>query len=194
MAKPNPTLPELSEQEIARFRQSIEQNDPDECWPWQKARDQDGYGLFKIRGRMRRATRYAYLLHYGVQPGEMLVLHHCDNPPCCNPAHLFLGTVRDNALDCKAKGRLNTASGDNNGSRKRPDRLQRSDGHWTHRAIPPTFGERNGAARLTAERVGEIRALHAAGALSIGQIAAQFEVAHETVRKVILRRTWRHVR
>lgn len=78
---------------------------PDACWPWMRVPSTGGYGLAKYKGRRRIASRVAWELTNGPIPGGMQVLHHCDNPPCCNPAHLFLGTVADNVADMIAKGR-----------------------------------------------------------------------------------------
>lgn len=78
---------------------------PDGCWIWTGARFPFGYGAIKIGGRPRGAHRTAWELVNGPIPEGLNVLHHCDNPPCVNPAHLFLGTLRDNALDMFAKGR-----------------------------------------------------------------------------------------
>jgi hypothetical protein len=77
----------------------------DVCWPFQGARNSKGYGQIRIGGRMVPAHRAAYEAATGAAPGELHVLHRCDNPPCCNPAHLFLGTAGDNVRDCAAKGR-----------------------------------------------------------------------------------------
>lgn len=71
------------------------------CWVWTAAHDQDGYGLFKLKGKMLRAHRVAW----GDVPLGLNVLHHCDNPPCVRRSHLFLGTVADNNHDAIAKGR-----------------------------------------------------------------------------------------
>lgn len=79
---------------------------PDACWPWMAARTTHGYGSFHKDGTRRLAHREAYELENGVLPDGTQVLHSCDNPPCCNPAHLFLGTYRDNVHDMKAKGRI----------------------------------------------------------------------------------------
>ena len=54
---------------------------------------------------MFSAHRLAWEAANGPIPAGLLVLHHCDNPPCCNPAHLYVGTAKDNARDCKARGR-----------------------------------------------------------------------------------------
>lgn len=76
-----------------------------ECWEWQGSRDA-GYGTICLSQRIYYTHRIAYQLGTGLDPGPLLVCHHCDNPPCCRPSHLFLGTVKDNANDAVAKGRL----------------------------------------------------------------------------------------
>jgi hypothetical protein len=79
---------------------------PDACWLWTGTRDRDGYGVIGDETRRQvRAHRIAYERVYGAVPPERYVLHRCDNPPCCNPAHLFLGTNADNMADKTAKGR-----------------------------------------------------------------------------------------
>lgn len=78
---------------------------PDECWPWTAATRRRGYGIFTVNRRNFVAHRLAFQVATGIDPGELLVCHTCDNPPCCNPAHLFLGTNSDNMRDMVAKGR-----------------------------------------------------------------------------------------
>jgi hypothetical protein len=90
-----------------RLWRHVRRGAPDDCWEWQAGRNRGGYGRMEI-GHPRRsfgAHRAAYLLCVGDIPDGLDVLHSCDNPPCCNPAHLFLGTDCDNASDCIAKGR-----------------------------------------------------------------------------------------
>ena len=81
--------------------------DPDECWEWiPKARHKFGYGIFMDRPYgTKKAHRVAWELTNGEIPNGLMVLHTCDNPPCCNPNHLFLGTAQDNSLDMMSKGR-----------------------------------------------------------------------------------------
>jgi len=78
---------------------------PDQCWPWTRWLDRDGYGAFTTDGRTHKAHRLAFQLATGTDPGSLVVCHSCDNPSCCNPAHLFLGTQADNLRDMRTKGR-----------------------------------------------------------------------------------------
>lgn len=76
------------------------------CWLWTGKRDAKGYGRFCHFGRQLLAHRVYFAIEHGALKDGVLVCHHCDNPPCVNPAHLFAGDHRENALDCSAKGRL----------------------------------------------------------------------------------------
>ena len=77
------------------------------CHEWQSTIDRDGYGRFYFDGAQEKAHRMAYRLFVG-NPGELAVLHRCDNRKCVNPDHLFLGTIQDNVRDMDAKGRRGT--------------------------------------------------------------------------------------
>lgn len=74
------------------------------CWEWQGGKDQDGYGALRW-GWEQRAHRVAYWIARGSYDRSLQVLHTCDNPACCNPNHLFLGTAADNNRDMVQKGR-----------------------------------------------------------------------------------------
>ena len=90
----------------ARFWPKMDKCAEDACWEWSAAKDNWGYGLF-YGDSFTRAHRMAWVLTNGPIPEGLCVLHACDNPPCCNPAHLWLGTHLDNARDRENKGRGN---------------------------------------------------------------------------------------
>lgn len=85
------------------FWSNVDKRGPDECWPW-KGREK-GYGQARFGGQAISAYRLAYILEKGEVPEGMVVCHSCDNPPCCNPAHLWVGTHSENTLDMVKKGR-----------------------------------------------------------------------------------------
>lgn len=92
-----------------RFWPKVDVQGLDECWPWLGGVN-DGYGLAYIGDNKHKAAhRLAFELWWSVTlPSWLHVLHTCDNPPCCNPAHLWLGTNADNVRDRDAKGRTAT--------------------------------------------------------------------------------------
>jgi len=94
---------------MIRFWAKVDQRDPDECWKWGAATNDDGYGVFKLAGRMEKSHRVAFYLHNGFWPE--VCRHSCDNPPCCNPGHLLDGTHADNAQDRVQRGRHFIATG-----------------------------------------------------------------------------------
>lgn len=96
--------PNLTETNVLRFTTKVDTTPgPDACWPWKAYRDRHGYGKINIRGDVHYASRIAFLLANDDWPAA--VCHRCDNPPCCNPAHLFGGTQVDNYRDMERKGR-----------------------------------------------------------------------------------------
>jgi len=102
------------EEIIYNFFDKIDIGGEDECWEWNSRRDDCGYGRIDIYGRPVLAHRFSYKLQIGEIPSRLDVLHSCDNPPCCNPKHFFLGTQADNMKDKMLKGRA--AKGSNNGN------------------------------------------------------------------------------
>ena len=89
-----------------RFWSHVDRGADDACWPWTAATSHQGYGLFTVSpGHQRTAHRMAYELTHGSFDDVLKVCHTCDHPPCCNPAHLFLGTNQANTDDIMRKGR-----------------------------------------------------------------------------------------
>lgn len=159
--------PHLWEHAEARFR-ALAPAEPgaNGCMLWTRARFGNGYGSFKIlQGFCVGAHRMAYALHHGTSPGDKQVCHQCDTPLCVNPAHLFLGTNTENIADRVAKGRSNRAG---------------------------ALGEKNPAARLTAEQVSAIRDLIASGQTNV-RIAARYDVSHSLISAIRRGKAWKVV-
>jgi hypothetical protein len=94
----------MNERAIARFWSKVAKGDG--CWEWQGGRNDAGYGIFYPTSDNRSlAHRVCWEICNGEIPEGLCVLHRCDNPPCCNPAHHFLGTKGENNADKIAKGR-----------------------------------------------------------------------------------------
>jgi hypothetical protein len=162
------------------------------CWEWTGGTYRGGYGRAFVRRRDMRAHRLAWALFVGPIPDGLQVLHRCDNPPCVNPAHLFLGTHRENMADRDAKGRV--ASGDRAGARTRPERLAtKANGRHMSVTHPERVarGERNAAAKLTAARAAEIRRRYGAGGISQRQLGREYGVDQSVISGVVRGRIWK---
>jgi hypothetical protein len=109
----------FTQQSIDRFMKNVINNGPTECWGWKKSLDQDGYARVCFRYIDSQHTinmsghRFMMVIQTGqpIPPG-LVVMHSCDNPICCNPNHLSIGTVADNNLDKKLKGREKAPRGE----------------------------------------------------------------------------------
>lgn len=80
------------------------------CFEWQRSRNKAGYGKVTFNGRQQLAHRVSFAVFRNADIDSLFVCHHCDNPCCINPSHLFLGTCKDNMDDAKIKGRLSSGS------------------------------------------------------------------------------------
>ncbi len=204
---------------VCAFWASVTVKGLDDCWLWDERLDKDGYGdarFVRFNGKKERhAHRIAWALENGPIPDGMSVLHCCDdrypvddktNRKCVNPAHLKIGTPADNAADCKKHGRLNTASGNNNGARKHPERLRRGDEHFSKKNPEKVArGERSGArlhpekmartgkshwsTRLTEDQVREIRL----SGEPVSVLSARYNVCGVHIHNIISRKKWKHV-
>ena len=135
------------------------------CWLWTRRLNKDGYGQMKPTGNRidQHAHRISWQLHNGTIPDGLKVLHHCDNPPCVNPAHLFLGTDKDNSDDMMRKGRNR-----------------------------PLRGEQNAASKISVRDVMEIRRRRTCGE-TLDSLARAFNVSDVTISRTVRRLSWRHV-
>lgn len=152
----------------ARFAAKYEVEGTTGCWIWMAAKKPSGYGNFMMckvngRGTFVNAHKASWLLHKGPIPDGLCVLHHCDNPQCVNPAHLFLGTKKDNSQDMLAKGRGGPVA---------------------------TGGEAHPVSKLTSVKVRQMREARARGAL-LAELATQFGVGEPTVWYACAGRTWK---
>ena len=188
MAKPKPITINPSQKRIKQFWACVDkspgQGPNGDCWEWKGGLGKDGYGKTTIGCQTLRANRVAYFLATGDNPVELLVCHSCDNPPCCNPAHLSKETNAGNQADMKNKGRA--ASGLRQGRYTKPERTARGERHGA-RTRPEKF------AILNEERVIQIRALHATGNYSMPSLAVRFGVCRSAIQSVVHRRSWKHV-
>ncbi len=148
--------PEMLASLRSRFASKVKVGGPDECWLWlAKATANYGYGRMTAgRGRYLRSHQVAWALANGPIADGLVVLHSCDNPACCNPRHLTVGTQSDNMADARGKNRA---------------------------ARPPKHaGESHPGAKLRDEDVAEIRR----GGSTLDQAAAQFCVSTKTIWRI----------
>lgn len=148
-----------------RFWPKVKIGAPDECWEWQAYRNKLGYGVIGTgSNRSALAHRVAWTLSKGQIPASLLVCHRCDNPACCNPDHLWLGTNAENIADMKAKRRARAPRG------------------ASHKL-----------SKLTDEIVREIRRDYVPRQVSQEHLARRYGVSQILVSLVIRRKIWTHV-
>jgi hypothetical protein len=147
-----------------RFWEKVDVGREDDCWVWKARRDACGYGQILFQRRGLRAHRLSWELKNGAIPRGMLVCHRCDNPPCVNPAHLFLGTHTDNMRDMRRKGRGRT---------------------------PALEWERHPACKLHRCHVEAIRRLDESGVFSRSEIAELFETTSGNIGLIVRGVTWK---
>lgn len=133
-----------------------------DCWEWKGVLNNDGYGIFNYGKNTSGAHRVSYELFYGILiPKGICVCHHCDNPSCVRPSHLFLGTIADNVKDKVKKGRQSSLKYEN-----------------------------HGMAKLTWIQVREIRRLYNEDNYTLDKLSKIFLVNCQNISSIIRNKTW----
>lgn len=157
-----PDLPDTIKDRISeRFWRRVEKTDG--CWVWTGCKDRKGYGRFTLEQRWTGAHRFSWVMHNGPISNNLFVCHRCDNPPCVNPGHLFLGTNTDNVADMDTKGR---------------------------RVCNPLHGAAHPMAKITDAQVIAIRQITGRSQQSI---ADQYGVTQVLISKIRRRDIWKHI-
>jgi hypothetical protein len=205
---------------VAKFLEKLPSGlDQNQCWEWQGSIFNNGYGDFVVGTRgnpnhyRERPHRFAFM-HYNQAkiPKDKMVCHRCDNPKCCNPHHLFLGSSKDNARDCLEKGRwvrreISVATGKRVARKLKHNKF----GQWMKPGDNPNIrkgrkmsskevsammkkiapkGENHYRSKFTAAQIEEVFRLRSKG-ISYREIGAQFGVGATCIYKIIKRKRWK---
>ena len=154
---------DFSERDAKRFWGHVERPADESCWLWRNAA---GYGQFSLHGKNVSAHRASWELANGQIDSGSFVCHTCDNPPCVNPSHLFLGSNSDNIKDSVSKGRSTSR-------------------------FPVMRGEDHYRARITEQDVKDIRRLTLTS--TDREVGKVYGLAESTVSAIRCRRIWKHV-
>ena len=173
------TLPGWSAKDTARFWAKVDRSGgPDSCWIWTASRHPTGYGQFMFMRVPRSTHRLALTLRDGSKPSSLFACHHCDNPPCCNPRHLFWGNHADNMRDARNKGRnwIPPASA--------------MDKAHAKLAVDYSNGKMPNHCRFSSNEVEDMRSRWAAGESQVS-IAARYGVRQGHIHTIVMRKTYR---
>jgi hypothetical protein len=174
--------------EVVRFWSKVNKDGPvfredlGPCWIWTGTLDKDGYGFFHLttvggaKRKMVRAHRYAYNLEHESIASELFACHHCDNPPCVRPSHIYPGTAKQNSQQSVKSGRF--IKGDRAPYSRNPERYPR--------------GSQKIHSKLTEDIVRDVRARAAQG-IAINALAREYGVDFNTIKWAVNRTKWKHV-
>lgn len=176
---------------LARFWKRVKRRTKTQCWPW--LGPADPYGRIRIDGRRWSTHRLSWWIHFGEIPKGLSVLHSCDNPPCCNPNHLWLGTTKDNMADMSKKGRA--AKGLRHGTHTQPGsrRYGLENGSYTHpEKRVHTRGEKCGTSKITRQQMKQIRARYKPRKVTQRALAKEYGISQTEVCKIIHKERWQY--
>lgn len=153
----------IAQKDKDRFWAKVEKKGKDECWEWTACKDYQEYGVFWLAPKNKRAHRFSWTLHCGKIPDGLCVCHHCDNPSCVNPAHLFVGTTVDNTQDSVQKGRR-----------------QQGEAHANSKLTEEMV------LQIRCDYENMIKK-------SVYKLTGKYGVSHVTIHRIVTRKTWRHI-
>lgn len=151
------------------------------CWEWQGPLSEKGYGIVVFRRLRMRVHRLVASQYLGDLEGGVFVCHQCDNPPCCNPSHLFIGTAKDNYWDAISKGRI---------SESWMEHVPTSHSHSL--ASRARQCENHKHSKLTVEIVTAIRR-EASRGVRQSELVERFGISQTAISRVVSGRTWKHL-
>ncbi len=152
------------------FWSQVDNSSEDDCWIWFGPRGNHGYGVFGWNNKSSTAHRFAYEHSFGEIKPSSIICHHCDNPLCVNPIHLFAGTYQDNVDDMIKKDRQN----------------------WSGFGTRNQDGEKNCMVKLTEEQVKDIRSARKSGVM-LKDLAKKYHVHPPAISRVCNGKRWRHL-
>ena len=155
---------EITQKDINRFWNSVEQRGDNECWGWNLCTTQQGYALFSAGGGLHRAQRFAYTYSIAPIPTKLRVVSTCKDRTCCNPKHLYTATQGELLQDARERGTLCV------GSKNRASKLTET----VVAQIRNTYNRGDKTANYAT-------------------LAREHSVSIGCIRDIIIGKTWKHV-
>jgi len=156
----------IDKKDFGRFLSKVKVSE-NGCWNWIAGVTEDGYGHFWLNGKTVRSHRLAYRMWVGNILDNKIICHHCDNPACVNPKHMFMGTTQDNVTDRETK-------------------------HRGNHTPPILIGSKHPKSKFIESDIVKIRELRKSG-LECSKIALIYGVVRQTIHRICTNNGWKHV-